>query len=73
MTNRNIIPSPATTSTWTAWRYHYLDEGSGEPVVMVHGNPSWSFYYRNLVAGPARPLPLHRSGPYRLRLLRQAG
>lgn len=29
--------------------YHYLDEGSGEPVVMVHGNPSWSFYYRNLV------------------------
>lgn len=29
--------------------YHYLNEGSGEPVVMVHGNPSWSFYYRNLV------------------------
>jgi cis-3-alkyl-4-acyloxetan-2-one decarboxylase len=29
--------------------YHYLDEGTGEPVVMVHGNPSWSFYYRNLV------------------------
>src|SRR5262245_32773123 len=30
-------------------RYHYLDEGQGEPVVMVHGNPSWSYYYRNLV------------------------
>lgn len=29
--------------------YHYLDEGAGAPVVMVHGNPSWSFYYRNLV------------------------
>ncbi len=29
-------------------RYHYLDEGEGEPVVMVHGNPSWSFYYRKL-------------------------
>ncbi len=29
--------------------YHYLDEGSGPPVVMVHGNPSWSFYYRKLV------------------------
>lgn len=28
--------------------YHYLDEGKGDPVVMVHGNPSWSFYYRNL-------------------------
>ena len=30
-------------------RYHYLDEGDGSPVVMIHGNPSWSFYYRNLV------------------------
>jgi len=30
-------------------RYHYLDEGQGEPVVMLHGNPTWSFYYRRLV------------------------
>lgn len=30
-------------------RQHYLDEGQGEPLVMVHGNPSWSIYYRNLV------------------------
>ena len=30
-------------------RYRYLDEGSGDPVVMLHGNPTWSFYYRNLV------------------------
>ena len=29
-------------------KYHYLDEGQGEPVVMLHGNPSWSFYYRHL-------------------------
>ncbi|MEJ2471328.1 MAG: alpha/beta fold hydrolase [Desulfuromonadales bacterium] len=29
-------------------KYHYLDEGEGEPVVMLHGNPSWSFYYRDL-------------------------
>ncbi len=31
--------------------YHYLDEGEGEPVVMVHGNPTWSFFYRNLIVG----------------------
>ena len=31
-------------------RYHYLDEGDGPPVVMLHGNPSWSFYYRHLVS-----------------------
>ena len=32
-------------------RYHYLDEGprDGPPVVMLHGNPTWSFYYRNLI------------------------
>src|SRR5512137_1488563 len=30
-------------------RFHYLEEGEGLPVVMIHGNPSWSFYYRNLV------------------------
>jgi len=30
----------------------YLDEGQGdEAVVMVHGNPTWSFFYRNLVIG----------------------
>jgi len=29
-------------------RYHYLDEGRGSPVLMVHGNPTWSFYFRRL-------------------------
>lgn len=31
----------------------YLDEGprDGEVVVMLHGNPSWSYYWRNLVSG----------------------
>ena len=28
---------------------HYLDEGEGPVVLMLHGNPTWSFYYRNLV------------------------
>lgn len=30
-------------------KLQYVHEGSGEPVVMVHGNPTWSFYYRNLI------------------------
>ena len=35
----------------------YLDEGprDGEVVVMLHGNPSWSFYWRHLVAGLRTP------------------
>jgi haloalkane dehalogenase len=32
-------------------RQHYLDEGRGAPVLMLHGNPSWSYYYRRLVSG----------------------
>lgn len=27
----------------------YLDEGEGPVIVMLHGNPTWSYYYRNLV------------------------
>lgn len=30
-------------------RLHFVDEGVGEPVVMLHGNPTWSFYYRHLI------------------------
>ena len=30
-------------------RQHYLDEGCGEVVLMLHGNPTWSYYYRHLV------------------------
>ena len=32
-------------------RLHYVDEGpvQGEPVVMVHGNPTWSFFFRGMI------------------------
>ena len=32
------------------WRMHYIDEGSGDPVVLLHGNPTWGFLYRDFVA-----------------------
>ncbi len=28
---------------------HYIDEGEGTPIVMIHGTPAWSFLYRNLI------------------------
>lgn len=33
-------------------KFHYLDEGPKDaaPVLMLHGNPSWSYYYRKLVS-----------------------
>ena len=30
-------------------RYHFVDQGAGEAVVMVHGNPTWSFYFRRII------------------------
>ncbi len=30
---------------------HYVNEGRGRPVVLVHGNPTWSFYFRELIKG----------------------
>jgi haloalkane dehalogenase len=32
-----------------ATRMHYVDEGRGDPVLMLHGNPTWSFYFRGLI------------------------
>ena len=37
-------------------RFHYVDEGQGEPVLFVHGTPSWSFEFRHLI----RALRAHR-------------
>jgi haloalkane dehalogenase len=28
---------------------HYVDEGSGPPVIMIHGNPTWGFLFRHLI------------------------
>jgi haloalkane dehalogenase len=40
------------TSRWLersgSWM-HYLDEGRGTPVLLLHGNPTWSYLYRNII------------------------
>jgi len=30
-------------------RTHYLDEGQGEPMLLLHGEPTWSFLYRTMI------------------------
>lgn len=32
-------------------RVHYVDEGSGSPLLLLHGNPTWSFLYREVIKG----------------------
>jgi haloalkane dehalogenase len=30
-------------------RMHYVDEGEGDPVLLLHGEPTWSYLYRKLI------------------------
>ncbi len=30
-------------------RIHYVDEGTGPPILLCHGNPTWSFLYRDII------------------------
>lgn len=44
-----LYPFEGNTVDIGGHRMHFLDEGQGNPVVMVHGNPTWSFFYREVV------------------------
>lgn len=49
--NDTLYPFNTATLDRNGHRYHYVDEGpkDGPVVLMVHGNPTWSFYWRNLI------------------------
>jgi cis-3-alkyl-4-acyloxetan-2-one decarboxylase len=46
-----LYPFAGTFRSVNGFRMHILDEGSGDTVIMLHGNPTWSFFFRNLVLG----------------------
>ena len=48
---RHLYPFKSRYVDLKGLKYHFIDQGSGDPVVMIHGNPTWSFYFRNLVQG----------------------
>jgi len=35
-------------------RIHYVDEGKGETILCLHGEPSWSFLYRKMIASMSK-------------------
>jgi len=47
--NRNLYPFRSHWLEVVGERMHYVDEGTGPVVVMVHGTPTWSFLYRELI------------------------
>jgi haloalkane dehalogenase len=48
---RDLYPFESHFIELDSYRLHYVDEGQGETLLMLHGNPTWSFYYRNLIKG----------------------
>jgi haloalkane dehalogenase len=59
-----VIPAGETfDGTWpfaprffdgAGFRMHYVDEGSGEPIVCLHGEPTWGYLYRRFIPRLAR-------------------
>jgi len=65
MTEPSLVLPDAIRTQWpyrprfarvNGWRMHYVDEGAGDPVVLLHCNPTWGFLYRDFVG------PLPRTG-----------
>jgi haloalkane dehalogenase len=42
-------PFAAHYFEWQGLRMHYLDEGSGPPIVLLHGQPTYSYLYRKFI------------------------
>ena len=47
--DRQEYPFSPRKFTLPVGEMSYLDEGQGEPLLMIHGNPSWSFEFRHLI------------------------
>lgn len=48
---RELYPFESRFIEIEGCRVHYVDEGEGPPVLMLHGNPTWSFLYREVIEG----------------------
>ena len=48
---KNLYPFKSHFIKINGHKMHYIDEGKGTPVLMLHGNPTWSFYFRRVISG----------------------
>jgi haloalkane dehalogenase len=44
------FPYAARTRDWDGLRLAHVDEGEGPPVVLLHGQPTWSYLFRDVIA-----------------------
>jgi pimeloyl-ACP methyl ester carboxylesterase len=48
------FPFAPHLSAAAGFKMHYVDEGEGEPIVCLHGEPTWGYLYRNFIPALAR-------------------
>jgi haloalkane dehalogenase len=48
---QDLYPFESRWADVAGARVHYVDEGSGPPLLLLHGNPTWSFLYREIIKG----------------------
>ena len=52
MTSKNISSEFPFTSRFieiSGSKIHYIEEGTGDPIVFIHGNPTSSYLWRNII------------------------
>ncbi len=74
--SREHFPFESRWMTSSVGPVHYIDEGAGPPLLLLHGNPDWSFLYRKIVGAlrdrfrcvavdyPGFGLSVHPGGSY---------
>jgi haloalkane dehalogenase len=83
--SRELFPFESRWFDSSIGPVHYVDEGIGPPLLLLHGNPDWSFLYRKIILGlrdrfrciapdyPGFGLSIHPAGDYRYTPAEHAG
>ena len=45
-----IFPFAAHFSEAAGFKMHYVDEGHGDVIICLHGEPAWGYLYRNFIS-----------------------
>ncbi|WP_254763000.1 alpha/beta fold hydrolase [Natrinema marinum] len=52
--NNSLYPFESNYFDADDGRIHYVESGTGDPILLVHGTPTWSFLYRDLITHLSR-------------------
>lgn len=50
----SAFPFESKFVTIDGYKIHYIEEGGGDPILFIHGNPTWSYLWRNILPAVAK-------------------